>query len=84
MTSAERYNRKVEKLDAELKGATPSKNVRQRCEKTGKVCFSSKQDARKSLTGGMSGKSMRVYACQSCGKLHITKDWANKRNTGRD
>lgn len=50
------------------------------CEEAEKVSFSSKHDARSSLTGQMWSKSIRVYACPYIkGHYHITKDWAHKR-----
>jgi hypothetical protein len=54
---------------------------RPRCDSCGKVLYSSKHDARMSLTGQLKSKSMRVYPCPGKpGMYHSTKEWLNKRN----
>lgn len=50
------------------------------CEATGKVMYTSKHEARKALVGQMGSKSIRAYNCNECHRLHVTKDWKNKRN----
>jgi len=57
---------------------------RKTCEATGKVCYSSKHEARMSLMGQLASKSIRVYQCtEDHGHWHLTKDWAHKRRTSK-
>ena len=51
---------------------------RVRCESADKVCYGSKHDARKSLTGQLKSKSVRIYRCPSCHEYHLTKEWKSK------
>lgn len=56
-------------------------NGRKICAETGKACYGSKHEARKSLIGQLASKSIRVYQCPADhGHWHLTKDWAHKRN----
>lgn len=54
------------------------------CEATGKVCYLTKHDARKALTGHLGTKSMRVYRCEDHpSHFHVTRMWKKKYEKSR-
>jgi hypothetical protein len=54
------------------------------CEEAQKACYTSKVEARKSLTGQFAHKSVRIYRCiYNKSHYHVTKDWAHKRRVAK-
>lgn len=45
-----------------------------KCDETGKACYTSEREARKSLTGQMKSQHMRSYFCDHCHYFHNTKE----------
>lgn len=64
----------------DLEGVEQQEKHLDRCETTGKVCFTSesqaKQAARRRLNKGSNTSSIRVYRCESCPAWHMTSSFS--------